>query len=77
MATAWSEVAAWAKRRAVLAVDAQFAGDRAQAQAADGQRLDDGMLVAHPRGQPGVREDGCGSGVRGWPGGPGQLRRSA
>jgi hypothetical protein len=36
-------------------VSAQFAGDRAQAQATGGQRLDGGVLVTHPRLQPRFR----------------------
>ena len=45
-----------------LAVHAQFAGDRAQAQAAGGQGGDGGVLVTHPRLEPRFRR-GRGGGL--------------
>src|ERR1051326_7007103 len=54
-AMASSPVAAWAKRRTVLPVYAELAGDRAQAHAPGTQGLDGGVLVTHPHLQPRFR----------------------
>ena len=49
-----------------LAVHAELESDRAQAQAAGGQRLDGGVLVPHPRLQPRFRRRDRGVGGLGW-----------
>jgi hypothetical protein len=49
-----------------LAVHAELAGDRAQAQAAGGQRLDGAVLITHPRLQPRFRRRDRGGGGLGW-----------